>query len=288
MMSQRVVLSVPRVRRPTVAGYFYPREPAQLCSAISQLMGLAPLQPREARLVIAPHSSFPFSGAVAAAVFSALRIPACAPTAVGERWLILGTNHTGAGPTWSVMPDGAYQTPLGEVPVETALAGELLARCPVLVADEVAHRGEHAIEVQLPWLQWSRPAGLTIIPIITRDENPDACRHVAQAIAELVRGSRHPLTVLISSDLSHYESREQAVAKDAALLQAIHARDADRFLGCVREQAVRLCGTGALACGLGIAEDLGLREATTIRYATSADAGGDPDSVTGFAGVIVR
>lgn len=262
-----------------VAGYFYPRDPEELRQAMAQLAGRALLEPRDARIAIVSHSSFQFSGAVAAATFAALAIP--------DRWIIVGSNHTGVGPAWSVMPDGAYQTPLGEVPVETALAEELLARCPVLVADEVAHRGEHAIEVQLPWLQRSRPANLTIVPIITKDENPDTCRQVAQAIAELVRGSRQPLTVLISSDLSHYESREQAVAKDAALLQAIHARDADRFLGCVREQAVRMCGTGALACGLGIAQGLGLRTATTIRYATSADAGGDPDSVTGFAGVIL-
>ena len=280
MSPQHAVVSVPRVRRPTVAGYFYPREPAQLRQAVSQLMGLSRQQPRDARVVIAPHSSFPFSGDVAAAVFAALHIP--------ERWIILGTNHTGVGPAWSVMATGAYQTPLGEVPGETALAEELLARCPALDADEAAHRGEHAIEVQLPWLQWSRPADLKIVPIITKDENPDACRQVAHAIAELVRGSRHPLTVLISSDLSHYESHEAAIAKDAALLEAIRAVDANRFLGCVREQGVRMCGTGALACGLGIAQNLGLREATTIRYATSADAGGDPDSVTGFAGIIIE
>ena len=269
-----------RIRRPTVAGYFYPREPDQLRQAVSQLMGISTQQTRNAQVTIVPHSSYQFSGAVAAAALSAIHIP--------ERWIVLGTNHTGVGSAWSVMPDGTYQTPLGDVPVDAALAEDLLARCPVLEADEVAHGGEHAIEVPLPLLQWRRPTDLQIVPIITKSEDPHTCRQVAQAVADLVRESAQPLTVLISSDLSHYESHEAAVEKDAALLQAVHAVDANRFLCCVREHSVRMCGTGAIACGLWIAACLGVHDVTTIRYATSADAGGDPDSVTGFAGVLLN
>jgi AmmeMemoRadiSam system protein B len=245
---------------------------------MAQLMSRSMRLRTSARVTIAPHASYPFSGAVAAAALSALQIPPC--------WIILGTNHTGVGPVWSVMPDGIYRTPLGDVPIDAVFADELLARCAVVEADETAHRGEHAIEVQLPFLQWQRPTALRIIPIITKSEDPETCRQVAQAIAELVRSRADSVGVLISSDLSHYESHAVAVAKDAALLQAIHAVDADRFLRCVREQSVRMCGTGAIACGLWIAALLGIRQAATVRYGTSAEAGGDPDSVTGFAGVV--
>lgn len=226
-----------------------------------------------------PHSSYQFSGAVAAGTLSRLPIP--------EQWVLVGANHTGVGPGWSVMPDGAYRTPLGDVPIDAPFVDELLARAPVLEADETAHQSEHAIEVQLPFLQWQRPMGLRLVPIITNSEDPDACRQVAQAVADVIRERASTVGVLISSDLSHYESHTAAVAKDAALLLAIHAVDADRFLRSVREQSVRMCGSGAIACGLEIAGFLGAREAATVRYATSAEAGGDPDSVTGFAGVVL-
>lgn len=269
---------VGKVRRPAVAGYFYPDQPEELRQTVVQLMQDAVEPIQHARIAIAPHSSYPFSGSIAAATLSRLCLP--------ERWVLIGANHTGAGPAWSVMREGVYRTPLGDVPIDGVLADELLARCAVLEADEAAHQGEHAIEVQLPFLQWKRPGGVRIVPIITRSDQAEACRQVGQVIAEAARRLDDAVGVLISADLSHSESHAVAVTKDAALLRAIHAVDAERFLRVVREQSARLCGCGAIACGVWVARGLGAQQVATVRYATSAEAGGDPDSVTGFAGVV--
>ena len=228
---------------------------------------------------IVPHGSYQHSGAIVGQTLGRVAIP--------ERCLILGSNHTGVGSPWSVMSDGAYQTPIGEVPIDQTLARALLEACPLLEDEAIAHHGEHAIEVVLPFLQWRRPS-VQIVPLITSSEDPQACQHVAQAIGWLIGSSEQPVGVLISADLSHYEPHQIVRDQDADLLAMIRQRDAEEFLRLAQERSMRLCGGGAIACGLWVARDLGAREAQVIRYGTSAEAGGDPGSAIGFAGVILN
>src|SRR5581483_2885977 len=132
------------LREPAVAGRFYPADPAVLRSDLNSY--LSPAQPVEAAIgCIAPHAGYIYSGAVAGAVFARMEIP--------SRCIVLCANHTGRGHPLSLMKEGGWRTPLGDVPLDSELASRLLDSFPALVEDSAAHRYEHAIEVELPFLQ---------------------------------------------------------------------------------------------------------------------------------------
>ncbi len=268
-----------RVRRPAVAGYFYPAEPAELAHAIATLTrGATPASRAMAALV--PHGSFRHAGHVIGPTLASIRIP--------RRCLILGPSHTGSWMPWSVMASGAYRTPLGEVPIDADCVDALRQRCPFLEADAWAQRGEHAIEVVLPFLQHLGPPDLAIVPLVMGPVAREEIARLAVAIAQVVRMLEEPALVLASADLSHYLPHEQAVQQDRALLQAVCALRPAGMRGAVERAGLHLCGEDALACALEAARALGASGGAVVRYGTSAQAGGDPHSAIGYAGVVMR
>src|SRR6266478_3029783 len=144
------------VRTPAVAGKFYPRRPEELRRAVQEYTSTEETGGIAALGCIAPHAGYMYSGHVAGAVYSRLEIP--------NRVIILCPNHTGMGHPFAVMTRTAWQTPLGDVESDSELGTALLQRFPSLREDSAAHRSEHAIEVQLPFLQTLRP-DLTFVPI---------------------------------------------------------------------------------------------------------------------------
>ena len=134
------------LRLPAVAGRFYPSDPAELRSLIVQCLGTAPAAPKkQVRACLVPHAGYIYSGAVAGAVYAALELP--------KRAVILGVRHYPQGKPMAILSSGAWRTPLGDAPVDAELAQGLRARCALLEEDEVAHRAEHSLEVQIPFLQ---------------------------------------------------------------------------------------------------------------------------------------
>ena len=268
----------PRIRRPAVAGYYYPANTAALTDALQALLP-RDAAPKPARAVIVPHDSLRRSGAITAAALSRVVIP--------RRCIVLGPSHTGSWMRWSLMVDGAYRTPLGEVPMDGALADTLRARCPFLEPDAWAQRGEHAIETVVPFLQRLGPPGLAIVPVIIGSDDPGEAAHLAEALQEAVRTSSEPVLLIASSDLSHFEPQARTMEQDARLTQAICALDGDGLRRLVREEAIRMCGEAAVACVLQAAKGLGAVRGAVARYGTSAETSGDPGSVTGYAGIII-
>ena len=268
-----------RVRPAAMAGLFYPNAPEALREELGRLT-VAPASRVRSIGVIVPHASYHYSGSVAGETLSRLTIP--------RRCVILGPNHTGWGAPWSLMAEGAYATPLGEVPIDEPFARALLDACPLLAADDLAHRGEHAIEVELPFLQCLGPADLTIVPLVIGSEQPEEFDQVAGVLAERLSRSGEPVLLVASTDLTHYEPKAVAEHKDAQLIDAIQTLDEQQFLQRVDRLHVAMCGYGPVACVLGAARRLGASGAQLIRYATSADAGGDPQSVVGYAGIILN
>ena len=267
------------VRRPAVAGYYYAAGVDALRAELDALTTQgAPRAP--ARALIVPHGSYRSSGRIASAAFTQVDIPA--------HCILVGSSHAGGTVSWSLMGRGAYGTPLGEVPIDSACAQALQARCPLLEEDPWAHRGEHALEVQLPFLQRLGPADVTIVPIVTSSDDADEFVRVGDALAHVVRLSEVPTLLIASSDLSHYQARERAVSDDRVLLEAILALDVPALIRCVRETETRMCGAGAVVSVLWAAMRLGARHASIAGYGTSADAGGDPHAVTGYASVVIR
>jgi AmmeMemoRadiSam system protein B len=189
--------------------------------------------------------------------------------------------------SWSLLLSGAYQTPLGEVPIDERLASALQARCPFLTTDPFAQRGEHAVEVLLPFLQRRGPADLSIVPIIANAGDPSEFAHLANVLADIIRRENEPVLLIASSDLSHAEPQDRVAASDRLLMDAIQSLDGARLLRIVHERSVRMCGAAVVACILEATRALGATQARLVRYSTSAEAGGDPASATGYAGFVI-
>ncbi len=280
-MTPPILTTVVKVRRPTVAGYYYPQDAERLGAQLTALTsgGTPPAgDVSAASAAIVPHGSLAFSGAIAGATFRALRLPA--------RGIVLAPNHTGAGARWSLMAHGAYATPLGELPVDEALAEQLRQACPLLEDDEMAQRAEHAIEMQVPFLQWCGPAICSFVPIVINSEVPNEWEQFAEGLAQVLEHEQ--VFVLAPSDLSHYEREDVALEQDQAVLHAIEQLDVEQMTQQVAARSMAMCGLGPVACLLMALRHIGAAQATVVRHGTSAEAGGDPSSVTGYAGVGIR
>jgi AmmeMemoRadiSam system protein B len=270
-------MSVPVVRRPAVAGYFYPDDPRALTEAVDSCLEPAARQP--VRAMMAPHGSLRHAGAVTGAVFARAVIPA--------RCILVGPSHAPSGLRWSLMTDGWYRTPLGDVPIDTAVAAALHRRCPFLEPDAGAQRGEHALEVLVPFLQRCGPTDLAIVPIILGQDEGEELADLAAALAQALQDAP-PALLIASADLSQQEPAARAAEQDRQVLQAVCALDSAGLLGLARARRRLMCGAGATACVLAAAKALGARAGTVVRYSSSAACGGDPDAAVGYAGVLLN
>ena len=267
------------IRRPAVAGYFYPEDPAALRACVVECAGEA-VASEGALAVVVPHGSYRQSGPVAGAAFSRVRIP--------RRCVILAPSHTPTWLPWSVMVAGVYRTPLGDVPVDAPCAEALRRRCPFLDADAWAQFGEHAVEVQLPFLQRFGPTDLTVVPIVIGSDDCAEFLQLAEALVQVIRMQEEHVLLIASSDLSHYQPAARTEAQDRCLLDAICALEGPTLIQRVREDGIAMCGYGAVATVLSAARGLGAVRGECVAYRTSADAGGDPDAAVGYAGVLIR
>ncbi len=266
------------IRRPAVAGYYYPADPVALRDTVDQLTH-GENTPVEAMALILPHGSYRHAGRIAGATVARCVIP--------RRVIVLGPSHTGSWMPWSILINGAYRTPLGDVPIDTACADALMHRCAFLQPDPSFQQGEHAVEVLLPLLQRRGPQDLSIVPIVMGQDHPDERSRLAEALAQVIRMQEEPVLLIASADLSHYESYAAGVAHDRMLLDAIESLDQERLQRVVEEESIVMCGAAAVCGVLAAAIALGATTATLVRYGTSAEAGGDPESVMGYAGVLV-
>ncbi len=266
------------VRHPVVAGRFYPRDREALASDVQSYLtpGAKPLP---AIGCIAPHAGYIYSGAVAGAVFASLEVP--------DRCLVLCPNHTGMGAPLSIMSNGTWETPLGAIAIDTTLAQTLKERFPRLSEDAAAHRNEHAIEVELPFLQ-ARNARLTFVPIALGTGQFDVLHGLGEAVAAAVQSQDGPVLIVASSDMNHYESDRITRIKDHKAIERILALDPRGLFDVVMKEDISMCGFGPAVVMLTAAKKLGAKSAELIRYATSGDVSGDREQVVGYAGVVVR
>jgi len=266
------------VRDPAVAGRFYPRRADELVRDIHRYM---PDDTSRAVAIgcIAPHAGYMFSGAVAGAVYARLDIP--------KHCVILCPNHTGMGAPLAVMKSTAWQTPLGSVAADEELGSELLRRFPRLQEDSSAHRSEHAIEVQLPFLQ-ARRGDLRIVPIAVGTSDFEVLRELGEALAGAI--SQHPDKVLIvaSSDMNHYEPDAITRVKDHKAIDRVLVLDARGLWDVVMNEDVGMCGFGPAIAMLIAAKALGANSGELVKYATSGDVSGEREQVVGYAGIIVK
>lgn len=267
-------------RQPVVAGQFYPGRAEELHSQVDAMLGQAgQRESRRTVLAMVPHAGYVYSGPVAGRTLGEARL--------ADRMLLLGPNHTGRGRRLAVWPSGTWDIPGAGVPVDEALAGALLAASPRLVPDTEAHLGEHSLEVELPFLVRTNP-GLRMVPIAVAESNPAALREVAEAAVPVLQALPDPVSVVVSSDMSHYLPQEVAKRQDSLALDRILALDPEGLFTVVREAGITMCGVLPMVLGLFLAKALGATEAVLAAYATSGDVSGDYRQVVGYAGVLVR
>jgi MEMO1 family protein len=265
------------IRSPAVAGQFYPRNPDRLEAEIQSYFRVEP------RLIpaigcVVPHAGYMYSGHVAGAVYSRLELT--------QRCIILCPNHTGVGTPLSIMSEGRWETPLGDVAIDTRLAAQLKTNFSFLAEDSYAHRSEHAIEVQLPFLQ-TRVKNLTFVPIAVGTGRFESLEMLGNAIAETITAQQERILIIASSDMNHYESDGITRQKDALAIERVLALDARGLYDVVNRQKISMCGFGPAVAMLTAARRLGANAAELIKYATSGDVSGDRDMVVGYAGIAV-
>jgi hypothetical protein len=277
------------LRTPAVAGRFYPGRADELLRDVRTYTSSREI-PAEIRMnrisavgCVAPHAGYIYSGGVAGAVYSRMEIP--------EHCIILCPNHTGKGKPLAVMANTAWQTPLGEVAADSNLSGRLLSHFPALLEDSAAHRSEHAIEVQLPFLQAQQPK-LKIVPIAVGTSDLDVLRGLGEALAEVIAVPDHErqgkVLIIASSDMNHYESDAITRVKDRKAIERVLAMDARGLWDVVMNEDISMCGFGPTIVMLTAAKLLGASTATLVKYATSGEVSGDYESVVGYAGIIVN
>jgi AmmeMemoRadiSam system protein B len=275
------------LRTPAVAGRFYPGNADELVREVREYSSLA--APDEGGRIAAigcvtPHAGYIYSGGVAGAVYSRLEIP--------EHCVILCPNHTGKGRPLAIMAETTWQTPLGDVAADSDLGARLLRRFPALQEDSVAHRSEHAIEVQLPFLQARRPK-LKIVPIVIGTRDFDALRGLGEALADVIcthrkENDENKALIIASSDMNHYESDAVTRVKDRKAIDRVLAMDARGLWEVVLNEDISMCGFGPTVVMLTAAKLLGAISAKLVKYATSGEVSGDYESVVGYAGIIVE
>ena len=276
-MTQRPPRPAP-VRKPYVAGHFYPGDREILRREIDSLLKCSEGGPRPARGVVVPHAGYMYSGSVAGAVYGTALLP--------RRLVILGPNHTGLGRPISVMNRGAWETPLGTVAIDETLADLILDATSAADADEAAHRAEHALEVQIPFLQVSL-GEFTFAPICVGTGRLSDLESLAAGVATALRSIGDPAGIVISTDMTHYEPADVAHEKDHKAIRKMEALDAEGLHGLVRREAISMCGYAPATAGLLALKQLGATSARLVAYANSGDTSGDYREVVGYAGLIV-
>ena len=264
-------------RRPVVAGQFYPASPSQLRAVIGQLVD-SNVARGDIIGLVSPHAGYVYSGPVAGAVISRIKFK--------DTFIIMGPNHTGMGKPLSIMTQGTWGTPLGEVEIDSELSKKILATSDNLQDDSSAHQHEHSIEVQLPFLQYFKK-DIKIVPIVLAHSTGDIYKEVGKDIARAVNDLNREVVIIASSDMTHYEPQESALSKDTRAVEAMLDLNEDELLKRVDELAISMCGYAPVVSLISATKELGANGAELVKYQTSGDISGDYSSVVGYAGIIV-
>lgn len=266
------------LRKPAVAGHFYSASSLALADEIRRLMPQEePAAPAVAAM--APHAGYVFSGGCAGQTIARLDIP--------DTVILIGPNHTGRGTAMAYAPEDAWLTPLGKVDLDRSLLERLAARLPDLEPSAAAHQQEHCLEVLVPFLQVRRP-DVRLAPIVLGTQDLDRLLALGEALAAVIEHEDPRPLMLISSDMTHYESAQAAREKDEQALAALETLDPARLHQVVRRERISMCGMGPAAAVAEAARRLGVERGERVCYTNSAAVTGDEREVVAYAGMVFR
>ncbi|MFQ5761669.1 MAG: AmmeMemoRadiSam system protein B [Candidatus Bathyarchaeia archaeon] len=275
-----------KVRPPNNAGSWYAGSASSLSRQIERECFLHPLGPGRTPTLTAedkgdilgllcPHAGYMYSGPVAAHSYGGL-----AENRRPEVVVIMGPNHTGVGSGVSIMMEGAWRTPLGDVAIATEVAKAIQRNSSYIDIDEKAHMYEHSIELQLPFLQFIYGSGWQFVPICMMLQDLDVATDVGQAMGKALQGRK--AVVVASSDMSHYEPQHSAEAKDTHAIEAMKRLDEVALNEAVNRFNISMCGYGPAMSTIVAVKTLTANVGRLLKYATSGDTMGDRSAVVGY------
>lgn len=267
-------------RQAVVAGQFYSDDSARLKSELGQLIRTLPDNKGAVdKLVMVPHAGYVFSGAACGQVFSKAHL--------GETVIMLGPNHTGTGNNISVWPGrGSWIFPGGRLDIDEETAGKLVDSSSGFSFDETAHLREHSLEVVIPFLHFINPAA-RIVPVCVSESDLESLETAGKALAKIVSESSSSVSILVSSDMSHYISADLAKKKDSMALEKVVRVDPYGLYSVVSSNRISMCGVLPMTMALFAARRLGAMSGKLVSYTNSGNVTGDMDQVVAYAGVIV-
>jgi AmmeMemoRadiSam system protein B len=268
------------VRKAAVAGTWYPAAAAELTRQVQFYVGQAStagrrVVPETAELIalIAPHAGLVYSGPVAAHAYSLLR------RREFDTVILVGPSHYVGFEGASVWSAGAFETPLGDLEIDETLSAAIVAACPLVSDRPEAHRREHSLEMQMPFLA-ALALPVRIVPIVMGFQTRETAFALGDALASVTRGKR--VLLVASSDLSHFYDAETAALLDEQVISRIDEMDDDGLMTLLEAKADHACGGGPMVSVLRAARLTGATRAAVIRYADSGDVSGDKTSVVGY------
>ncbi len=266
------------LRLPAVAGQFYPGNPKELSAQVEKYTKTDKAQEKvKVRACLVPHAGYMYSGGVAGAAFARIALP--------KKILVLGVRHYPQGEALAILSEGAWRTPLGDVPIDTALAKHLKEECSAIREDSVAHSREHSLEVELPFLQVLSP-GFSFVPVAIGTLRLEDLKDTGEGIARVLAKIPDEILIVTSSDMNHYEDDETTRQKDGKAIECMLRLDPKGLYKVCRDEHISMCGLGPAVTMLTAMNRLGVEKAELVRYATSGDVSGDRDEVVGYAGMI--
>jgi len=265
------------IRTPAVAGTFYPSHPKALHDQVESYC-----EPVREKLkpiaVVCPHAGFIYSGSVAGSIYSIVEVP---PTVI-----LIGPDHRGLGPGVSLMSEGIWKMPNGDVPIHSELAEEILGFSKFAKQDTRGHELEHSLEVQVPFLQYFQKE-IRIVPITMKGRDYAYCQDLGNALACAIQKSSERVLIVASTDMSHYVTAETAATMDHKAIDKILEMNPKGLVDTVFKNGISMCGVIPTASVLVGAIQLGATSAQLIKYANSGDVSGDYQQVVGYAGLVI-
>ncbi len=271
----------PIIRKPVVAGMFYPGSAAQLRRDVQSMLADVPERSGTGKVIaaIVPHAGYIYSGKTAAAAYAALR------QSDAETVVIVSPSHREHFFSASIYEGDAYETPLGAVEIDTILRSRLVKSDEHIIVGMEGHHGEHAIEVQLPFLQEVLP-GKKILPIVMGNQKRQLCYLLGQKLAECLVGKS--VVLIASSDLSHYYRYDIAQQLDQIVIDDVNQFDYEKLMNDLESEKTEACGGGPIVSVLIAASQLGGTKASVLAHCNSGDVTGDREGVVGYMAAVIE
>lgn len=289
------------IRYPAAAGSFYPSDEA-LIEMLEEFFSDLREDGSERRITagVAPHAGYVFSGYTASRTYKAIF-----EDGLPETFVILGPNHTGLGSPIAVYPEGEWLTPLGSIEVDAEMAKAIAKLSGIADLDELAHKYEHSIEVQVPFIQYlSELAGkdVRIVPITLGIQDEDVSKALGKAIFEASEELGRDVVVVASTDFMHYgpvygyvpfraradELPHRIKEWDFRLIRRILDFDVDSLFRELREMNHTMCGPGAVGTAIVYSRLAGALEAELLHYTTSFEVSRSTEAIVGYASIVMR